>query len=247
VSLHRRLKDESSDWKGAVPEGHHFRATPLSSNSLGQFSKAEMEELLVAVSDGFTHIVIPANRDWAEITSAVRFDCRTHIARLREPIWDLTWEILKAALHEIAEMDEIWMDKISPKDLRHALLLPPPFFATTVRVSHYWQHCDVYSRDRLSSAERLLSQVEEDHRKPDGKGIRCWLDAKNRRFRSDHSQHGLSAADRARRKAFRFCYEVSPGFHYDVTEDSGKSFKVEMGGRSQMVQHINVTPWGRLR
>ena len=63
ISLHRRLKEESSEWADAVPVGHEFRATPIAANEMGPFTQAELEELFNGVSDGFTHIVIPASRN----------------------------------------------------------------------------------------------------------------------------------------------------------------------------------------
>jgi hypothetical protein len=247
ISLHRRLKEESSEWSDAVPTGHDFRATPIATNEMGPFTQAELEELFKGVSEGFTHIVIPATRNWNMIRDRLQFDCRIHIARLRQPLRDLTWDILKDALHAIAATDEVWIDKFCPKDLRHALLLPPPVFATYRETDQYWRHCDAYSSDRFSVAEKLLEEVERHHRRPDGKGSRSWLDSRNRRYRFDPARHGRSDADRENHKAYRFCYEIPAGFHYDVTEDSGKSFKIEIDGRSQTLTHCNVTPWGVVR
>ena len=247
ISLHRRLKETSSDWAGAVPAGHEFRATPIFSNELGPFTQAELDELFKGVDDGFTHIVIPASRNWDTIRKRLQFDCRIHLARLRQPLRDLTWEILKDALHAIAAMDETWLDKFCPKDLRHALLLPPPVFATNRETDSYWRHCDTYSNDRFPAAEKLLGDVEQHHRRPDGQGSRSWLDARNRRYRFDPARHGRSEADRLKRKSYRFCYEIPAGFHYDVTDDSGKSFKIEIDGRSYTLTHCNVTPWGVVR
>src|SRR6185312_13793423 len=130
ISLHRRLKEESSDWAEAVPAGHEFRATPIASNEMGPFTQAELDELFKGVGDGFTHIAIPASRNWDTIRRGLQYDCRIHLARLRQPLRDLTWNILKDALRAIAGMDEVWLDKFCPKDLRHALLLPPQVFAT---------------------------------------------------------------------------------------------------------------------
>jgi hypothetical protein len=247
LSLHRRLKEESSNWHGALPDGHTFRATPTNSNSMGPFSEPELRELVEAVSEGFTHIVIPANRDWAEIKRRLQFDCRIHLARLRQPLRDLTWAILQENLHAIAKMDEMWLEKLSPKNVRHALLLPPTVFATTARTSEYWRHCDVYSHARFESAQELLSEVERQHRRPDRQGIRSWLDSRNRRFRIDPSKHGRSQSDRKQRKSFRFCWEVPPGFHYDVMDDSEKAFKIDIDGRSVTLLHCNITPWGNVR
>ena len=119
ISLHRRLKGESSNWTNAVPDGHEFRATPIESNEKGPFKQTEISELFRGVREGFTHIVIPANRNWDAIRKGLQFDCRIHLARLRQPLRDLTWEILKTALHDTAAMDEEWLAKFCPKDLRH--------------------------------------------------------------------------------------------------------------------------------
>lgn len=144
-------------------------------------------------------------------------------------------------------MDEIWLEKVSPKDLRHALLLPPPIFATTAKTADYWRHCDVYSDERITTAEQLLMEVEKEHRRQDGAGIRSWLDNRKRRYRFDPSRHALSAADRAQRKSYRFCYEIPSGFHYDVTDDAGREFKIDIGGKVHTLMHCNVTPWGVVR
>lgn len=248
ISLHRRLKEESGGkWAGAVPNGHAFVATPLNSNEIRAFSTAELGELDKAVGNGLTHIVIPASRDWREIGRRFQYDCRIHIARLRQPLRDLTWAILRDTLHAIVIMDETWLDKLSPKDLRHALLLPPECFLTNARTVEYWRRCDVYSMDQFASAERLLNEVEREHRTPDRQGGHSWLDARNRRFRPDPSRHGRSSADRDNRKSYRFCYEIPAGFHYDVTEDSGRSFKINIGSKTETVTHCNITPWGFIR
>ena len=128
-------------------------------------------------------------------------------------------------------------EKLSPKDVRHALLLPPTVFATTAETSEYWRQCDVYSHARFESAQELLSEVERQHRRPDGQGSRSWLDSRNRRFRIDPSKHGRSQSDRTQRKSFRFCWEVPPGFHYDVMDDSKKAFKIDIDGRCVTLLH----------
>lgn len=247
ISLHRRLKAESKNWEEAVPHGHEFRATPIVSNEKRPFTKADLGELLKSVNEGFTHVVIPANRNWGSIRELLQFDCRVHRPPLRQPLRDLTWDILKDALHSIAVMDEVWLDRFCPRDLRHPLLLPPPVFATHDATADYWRHCDAYSVERFPAAEILLQVVDQQHRCPDGQGIRSWLDGRNRRFRIDPARHGRSTADRENRKSFRFCYEVPAGFHYDVSEDAGKAFRIDIDGRSQTLTHCNVTPWGRVR
>jgi len=63
----------------------------------------------------------------------------------------------------------------------------------------------------------------------------------------DPARHGRSGADRQNRKSYRFCYEIPAGFHYDVTDDSGKPFKIEIDGRLHTLTHCNVTPWGVVR
>jgi hypothetical protein len=84
ISIHRRLKEESGGaWSGTVPDGHASLPTPLNSNAIGPFSESELRELKKSVGEGFTHIVIPANRKWNEIKRRFRFDCRIHLARLQ--------------------------------------------------------------------------------------------------------------------------------------------------------------------
>lgn len=247
LNTHRRLKQESSNWRDAVPSAHSFRATPIFSNAIGPATESELSELINGVNEGFTHIIIPANRDWGDIEKRLRFDCRVHSVKLRQPLKDLTWSILRENLQRIASMDEEWIERVSPKDLRHALLLPPPVFATNSRTANYWKRCDVYKIENIAGAEQLLVEVEREHRRPDNGGARSWLDDCRRRYRFDPSRHGLSPADRARMKSFRFCFEIPAGFHYDMTDDLGRGFELNINGKIHRLAHCNVTPWGQIR
>lgn len=247
ISTHRRLKEESGDWNDAVPAPHEFHSTPISTNEYMSFTEGELRDLAGWVSKGFTHIIIPANRDWKIIQAKFQFDCRVHVARLWEPLRDINWALLKERLHERTKLDEAWLHKISPTDLRHALLLPPSVFLTVRTTHQYWHKCDVYSEERIEGAQELLGIVEKEHRRPDGKGGRSWVDARKWRYKVDPSKHGLSTADRTKGKSYRFCYEVPHGFHYDVTEDAGQSFTLQIDGKSQKLKHCNVTPWGHVR
>lgn len=247
LSVHRRLKEESANWHEAVLAPHSFRATPISSNSFGPFSEPELAGLIQAVGEGFTHIVIPGNRDWQEVKRRLQFDCRIHLAKLREPIRDLTWNILREQLNAIARLDEAWLSRLSPVDVRHPLLLPPLVFATHRETAEYWRHCDAYSQEKFASAEQLLVEVEKHHRRPDKCGGRSWLDSRNRRFRIDPAKHGFSKADRTGAKSYRFCFEIPAGFHYDVTDDSGRTFRIQIDGCARIVTHCNITPWGKVR
>ena len=247
LSTHRRLKQESEGWQEAVPAPHQFRATPISTNEYAQFTNGEMRDLAAAVAEGFTHIVVPASRDWKVIQRRFQFDCRVHIARLWEPLKDITWELLRERLHAATKLDDLWLEKVCPTDVRHPLLLPPPVFSTTRNTHRYWYRCDVYSEQQVQEAEELLEIVEKEHRRPDGSGGRSWIDGRKWRYRIDPSKHGLSTADRAKSKAYRFCYEVPPGFHYDVTDDAGRTFVILIDGTPQKMAHCNVTPWGHVR
>ncbi len=247
LSAHRRLKAESSNWDDAVPTGHSFRATPRDSNRRTDFRASELRELSRGIEEGFVHIVIPASRSWNDVQRCLEFDCRVHAARLREPIESLDWGLLRAALHEVVTLDAVWLNVISPKDLRHALLLPPAHFRTNRVTRAYWKRCCVYSRAQIPGAESLLNLVESHHRRTDGNGVRSWVDNDGRRFRFDPSGHGLSEADRSGVKSYRFCFEIPPGFHFDVTHDTGRSFEIQLDGRSERATHCNITPWGHVR
>ena len=247
LSTHRRLKQESDGWQDAVPEPHRFRSTPISTNEYAPFTKGEIEHLADVVAEGFTHIVIPASRDWKVLQSRFLFDCRVHIARLWEPLKDIRWEHLKEQLQAATRLDEVWLGRLCPTDVRHPLLLPPSVFSATRNTHRYWHRCDVYSEEQIPEAEELLGVVEKEHRRADGNGNRSWIDGREWRYRIDPSKHGLSVADRAKNKAYRFCYEVPPGFHYDVTNDAERTFVIRIDGKLQRVAHCNVTPWGHVR
>jgi hypothetical protein len=247
LSLHRRLKCDSDNWHEAVPAGHYFRASPILSNQLAPLSESELKEIEVGVNDGFTHIIIPANRNWEQVKRKFQFDCRIHIARIREPLRDLTWPILQESLHRVVQMDNIWLDRFCPQDLRHALLLPSSVFATEKETASYWSQCDVYNTDSFEYGAKLLLDVTKRHWRHDSQGKHSWLDTRNRRFRIDPSMHAPSIADRHGRKSFRFCFEVPCGFHYDVTHEHGDYFKIELDNRIQSVRHCNISPWGHIR
>src|SRR5450759_66276 len=65
-----------------------FASTPLyrkhlsakySSASEFRFKQAELSELFKGVGEGFTHVVIPANRNWDSIRKRFQFDCRINL------------------------------------------------------------------------------------------------------------------------------------------------------------------------
>lgn len=60
ISTHRRLKQESGNWHGAVPKQHQFIASPISTNEYATFSDGEIRDILARAADGFTHIAVPA-------------------------------------------------------------------------------------------------------------------------------------------------------------------------------------------
>lgn len=247
ISAHRRLKRESNGWERAVPEPHMFRATPISTNETAAFSESDIQELLKSVGEGFVHVIISPSRHWKVLKARLEFDCRVHVARLWHPARDIPWEQLRSHLHEAVSLDEKWLGKCCPTDLRHPLLLPPALFSTTNGTDRYWQKCDVYAENQLPKAAALLKQVEKVHRQRESNGSRSWIDSRKRRYRVAPSMHGLSPANRMGASSYRFCYEVPPGFHYDVADDGGRAFTVDIGGKSQKVLHCNVTPWGHVR
>jgi len=247
ISAHRRLQEDSNGWSDAVPGPHKFLSTPLSTNEHKPFTKGELNALSDAAGNGFTHVVIPGSRDWRVVQKMLQFDCRVHIARLWEPIRDVRWEQIREVLHHVVQLDEVWLKQVSPADLRHPLLLPPNIFRTSRNSSDYWKRCDVYTKDLVPFAAELLSIVEHEHRLNDRAGGRSWLDTRKLRYRVDSSKHGRRLADRDGLKSHRFCYEVPPGFHYDVTDDNGKTFSIQIDGKLHEVSHCNISPWGHVR
>ena len=247
LSTDRRLRDHSGDWHEAVPDPHSFSAIPTSKNEHTPYSAGELRELKASVGAGFTHIVVPASRDWKKVQDQFQFDCRVHVARLWQPLRDVKWEDLKARLREIVSLDEKWLAELCPSDLRHALLLPPTVFRTNKRTDKYWHTCDAYSEKGITRAKALLEAVEREHRKKDRDGQRSWIDADDRRYKVDPSKHARTQDDRAGERSFRFCFEIPPGFHYDVEHEAGRPFSVPIDGHSELVTHCNVSPRGGIR
>lgn len=246
-SAHIRLKAESAEWADAVPSPHKFRATPLLSNDLGDVGKSDIDELAKAIGEGFTHIVLAGVREWKKIYASLQYDCRIHLTRIVGSLRGVAWSTLQQSLHSIVAVDETWLARLSPRTLKHPLLLPPSTFATSRETADFWRHCDVYSEDLFSAGEQILGEVEKYHLRPDPQGARSWLDNRHKRYRIDRSKHARSEAERSGAKSYRFCFELPPGFHYDVSDDSGNPFVVLIDGRPCKVTHCNITPWGRVR
>ena len=70
-------------------------------------------------------------------------------------------------------------------------------------------------------------------------GGRSWIDDRKLRYPFDPSKHGATEQNRAGRKAFRFCYEVLSGFHYDLEEDSGGWFHIEINGKESLNNNMD--------
>jgi hypothetical protein len=245
LSAHRRLADESNGWEGVVDEPHRFLSTPFASNDQQRFSSKELADIKDRMQGGWTHVIVAGNRRWQDVEKLLKFDCRVHVSRLGEPLREVQLQDLKNELSRVTALDAVWLSKISPADLRHALLLPPSMFRPARCVEGYWDRCAVYKPDGIPRAEKVLETVEREHRRPDKDGGNSWLDSKRMRYKFDPGRHAMSEGARAGTRDYRFCYEVISGFHYDVRDDRGGSFIVD--GKSRPVKHCNVTPWGHIR
>jgi len=107
ISTQARFKAESNNWGDAVPAAHSFRSVPLTTSSNIPFTKGELEDLKLAVVDGFTHIVIPGHSDWKVVQQRFRFDRRVHSVPMDVPLREMSWEFMRTRLHENAGLDEV--------------------------------------------------------------------------------------------------------------------------------------------
>ena len=85
LNLHRRLKEESSNWREALPDGCHRLGRPqlIQTHEWDRFSEPELRELKVAaVGDGFTPYCHPSESglDWKSKGLPPIPDCRTSIS-----------------------------------------------------------------------------------------------------------------------------------------------------------------------
>jgi len=245
LSVHRRLMEESNDWDMGHEWVHTLRATPINHTSPRPFTLAELGEIAAAVGEGFTHIALAATRDWRRVAEDLKFDCRVAILRPVESNGVLSWPALRDEIWRAVAIEEIWLAQIAPRDVQHQLLLPPPVFTTHKGVHLYWEACDTYKVSGIEAAEKILKNVTSVHRKRrDGQMV--WVDAKGRDYKIDRSFHSRSQDDRQGVRRYRFCFQIPPGFHYDVSKN-GDTFDMELEGRAVSMTHANVTPWGYVR
>lgn len=147
------------------------------------------------------------------------------------------------------QFERRWCDVVKPRDMNHALLLPPPSFEPARTLHDFWRKCDCYGdASQLTGANNILQSVRANHRRSlSGMGS-YWVDEKHRKFTIDRAGHARTTEDRQQLRRFRFCYEVLPGFHYDVVHVRGERFS--LNGLQRLHTNImrgNVDPWGSVR
>jgi hypothetical protein len=82
---------------------------------------------------------------------------------------------------------------------------------------------------------------------PNSGGARVWVDSDSKAFDHRGARHGVAPFPRA----WKFSYQVVPGFHFDVSSRVSRAFCVHASdGRRHDVlgsRHLNIDPHGWVR
>jgi len=248
LRTYRRIRDQLDAWAESLRPDVDFRPAPSLRETPPFLNESVINLAKANVQDGYVHLVVAVSRDWKRLRDLFTLDCRVILLRAPTQIEDITWEELRQSLEMYIDYEKRWWEAVCPKDVRHALLLPPPSFKPERHLRGFWHVCDVY-RDvaLIERAQQMLKDVAGCHRRKAAAG-QCWIDIGGRRFKNDPSHHGLTIEERAGGRRFRFCMEVPVGFHYDVDRDAGDEFWIyDLSGNRHRTRHANVDPWGMVR
>ena len=249
LNVHRRLKPDFDAWYTLVQQEVSIRLAPSLSETSPEIGPRELKQVECNVQEGFTHIAVGPVRGWKELRKRFLFDCRLIKLRLPDDFLQLNWSRLKDALVAAVEFERRWRDVVKPGDMNHPLLLPPPSFEPAQDLRDFWQKCDCYGdTSQLTRVNNVLQKVKAVHRRSlHGMGS-YWVDEKDRKFSIDRAGHARTIGERQGLRRFRFCYEVLPGFHYDVVHVRGERFSLKgLEGVHVNIMRGNVDSWGSVR
>lgn len=247
---YRRLKADFDEFQEkGLPNGARLRFVQSRNDYRADIGERELNEIEANVQDGFVHIAILPTRNLALLLEKFQLDCRLIKLGINPNFHDLTAVDAQLSILEAFEYEERWCKALKPSDWHSPLCLPPPSFEVDEDIQDFWRTCDCY-RDtpRIAAAHDILQKVISRHKytKP-GAGA-YWMDLRSRRFKVDKSMHGMTPAQRAGKKSFRFAWEVPVGLHYDVVHGSdGKKFAIQSNNQlHQGCLRVNVNPWGHV-
>lgn len=242
LSAHRRVKADLDGWAASLPVS--LRLAPSQKSRMPAVGKEEFAQICANVQDGFVHIAAVPSRDVGPLAKKFSFSCRVVRLSLDDPV-RVTSHALIAQLTKVIEFESQWMEGVRPRDLGSPLILPCGHFVPSSVVQRFWSSCDCYWRsDALEAAKAIIGQVRQLHSRS-SKGIsRYWVDSQGLCFHRATAFHGRSLEERRGLKRFRFCFEVPPGFHFDVCRTDARPFT--LADRSEM-ERANIDPWGFVR
>jgi hypothetical protein len=250
LKTYRRLRPNLERWAADRQSEVQLRISPSNDEYQPRLQLADIEK---NIEDGFIHIAVVLTRETRELLRQQRYRCRTTLLEPQQRPLDVTWNEFQSLLTAAFRFERRWCKAVGPSDLSHPLLLPNVSFEPAVDLNGFWSHCDCYGMTTLlTTAHNFVGRFTSIHRRRSDTGP-YWLDRSGRAFRVDRSLHGRSARERSGRKLYRFCFELPPGFHYDVTGDHGGAFVIDGSDMSEgdVARHFdvaraNVTPFGHL-
>lgn len=249
LRTHWRLKSHSEIWVSALPASYSVRFLPSLDQDLPRIGARELSMVESSVREGYAHIAIVPTKDWTAVNKEFRLDCRVIRLDLRWDFKSLSWDEFQGALETVLEFEERWCNTVRPRDVNSALLLPPPSFELASELSDIWTKCDCYRDIReITVANNLLQGMSSRHRRSRGGVGPFWMDEAKRIFIVDRGGHARTPDERAGSPRYRFCFELPPGFHYDVTHEARGRFSLT--GKDLLytsIRRANVDPWGLVR
>ena len=151
------------------------------------------------------------------------------------------------AINEFLSEELEWINTVKPHDESCCLLLPESAFSAAADVRHLWTAAAEAGVERIRFAARASERFKCRHWLPHQNGSRGWIDSDDRVFDHRGARHGVAPFPRA----WKFSYQVVPGFHFDVTSRVSRAFHVHaFDGRRHAVSqpgHINIDPHGYVR
>jgi hypothetical protein len=161
-------------------------------------------------------------------------------------------ESIKVALDAEVAIEENWHDRIKPRDLKHPLVLPNEYFATTVFFGRLWDRSsDTESAADIDEIAQGIDNFVSSHENREG------YEGKLAAYRDDHDlffkfprtvdYHGDAGDDV--KENWKYGFFIRPGFHYDVGPKSGQG-KFELAGpfgTREFFDNVNIYPHGHFR
>ena len=141
-------------------------------------------------------------------------------------------------IEEKLQLEETWREGVRPSNRRHALILPRGTFASE---RDPWTTAQRAETEReVARAQGEIDAFGEDHRY---RGL--WRDQDALLFDPGGPEHGRASQSRR----WKFTYQLSPDFHFDVRHEGGRRFTVvDANGEAQSFrEYTNIDSHGYVR